>query len=71
MSDINFSVNIAQCVTSLSVFCFVLFYLFVKWLYSGHFLFVETGCSVLSLLNYWTWTNLKLQRTKAGRIDKP
>ena len=44
-----FSVNIAECVTCLFVFCFVLFYVRIKGWYSGLLLFVVTGCSVLSL----------------------
>ena len=51
MPDSIFSVNIAQCVTCLCVFRFVLFYVYIKGWYSGLLLFVETGCSVISLLH--------------------
>ena len=49
--DSIFNVNIAQCVTCLCVFRFVLFYVYIKGWYSGLLLFVETGYSVISLLH--------------------
>ena len=51
MPDSIFIVNIAQYVTCLFVFRFILFYVYMKGWYSGLLLFVETGCSVLSLLH--------------------
>ena len=43
MPDGIFSVNIAQCIICLFVFCFVLFYVCIKRWYSGLFLFGQTG----------------------------
>ena len=51
MPDSIFNVNVAQCVTCFCVFRFVLFYVYIKGLYSGLLLFVETGYSVISLLH--------------------
>ena len=74
MPDSIFSVNIAQRVTCgyicFYVFCiFLLFYVCVKGWYSGLLLFIETGCSVFSLINEWTWRKLKLQRSKTDNIN--
>ena len=52
------SFNIVQSVTCL--FVLLCFMCVLRGDIMGSFLFLETGCSVLSLLHQWTWGKLKL-----------